>query len=200
MGKKTTNIKSTLGSDLQALTEQQVFRFPSTFTFIFRSFASVDGIGKALDPEYDLAKFAQPFINKLTETDVYSSDIEKWTDRFRVATGLNQKDIETAIMQPKKVAYLEQTLRSMEQGSLKIRVRSLENEQAIARLQLTQGVTNKLLATSLLLNIALSGAGRIPAAVWYAAAAVFGLQTAGSSLAIKVFDKKASRYESKEFN
>ena len=52
--------------------------------------------------------------------------------------------------------------------------------QAISRLQLTQGVTNNLLLTSLLLNIALSGAGRLPAAIWYAAAAFFGLQTARS--------------------
>ena len=129
LGRAPSNIKTTLGADLQALTDQQVFRFPSTFTFIFRSFASVDGIGKALDPDYDLTKFAQPFINELTEVDK-GSDFEKFASRFGVVTGLNQKDIETAIMQPKKVAYLEQTLRSMEQGSLKIRVRSLENEQA----------------------------------------------------------------------
>merc|ERR1719298_279199 len=30
-GKTADNIKTTLGADLQALTEQQVFRFPSTF-------------------------------------------------------------------------------------------------------------------------------------------------------------------------
>lgn len=50
-GKAAGNIKTTLGADLQALTEQQVFRFPSTFTFIFRAFTSIDGIGKGLDPE-----------------------------------------------------------------------------------------------------------------------------------------------------
>ena len=44
----------------QALTDQQVFRFPSTFTFIFRAFASVDGIGKGLDPKFDIPKAAQP--------------------------------------------------------------------------------------------------------------------------------------------
>ena len=48
-GEEVGNIKTTLGADLQALTEQQVFRFPSTFTFIFRAFASYDGIGTGLD-------------------------------------------------------------------------------------------------------------------------------------------------------
>ena len=42
LGKKGSSIKQTVGTDLQTLTENDVFRFPSTFTFIFRSFASVD--------------------------------------------------------------------------------------------------------------------------------------------------------------
>eukprot|EP00316_Scyphosphaera_apsteinii_P011360 CAMPEP_0119313344 /NCGR_PEP_ID=MMETSP1333-20130426/28746_1 /TAXON_ID=418940 /ORGANISM="Scyphosphaera apsteinii, Strain RCC1455" /LENGTH=706 /DNA_ID=CAMNT_0007318155 /DNA_START=140 /DNA_END=2260 /DNA_ORIENTATION=+ len=200
IGKSASNIKSTLGADLQALTEQQVFRFPSTFTFIFRAFASIDGIGKGLDPEYDLTKFAQPFINELTESDSYSSDFEKWADRLGAATGLRQTDIEVALTQPKKVAYLEETLRAIEQGSLKIRVRSLENEQALARLQLSSAVTNKLLVGSLLLNIGLSGGRLLPACVWYAGAMLFGFQSAAGSLKIQLFDKKAAKYESKDFN
>ena len=105
-GEAAGNIKTTLGADLQALTEQQVFRFPSTFTFIFRAFASYDGIGKGLDKDFDLTKFAQPFINELTEVDKYASDFEKWADRLGKATGLNQEDVETAVMQPRKVAHL----------------------------------------------------------------------------------------------
>ena len=45
LGKKGKNVKETVGTDLQTLTENDVFRFPSTFTFIFRAFASVGGIG-----------------------------------------------------------------------------------------------------------------------------------------------------------
>merc|ERR1719379_44242 len=70
LGKSAGNIKTILGADLQALTEQQVFRFPSTFTFIFRAFASIDGIGKGLAPgEFDIARSAQPFIEGLTRED-----------------------------------------------------------------------------------------------------------------------------------
>ena len=201
-GKAAGNIKTTLGADLQALTEQQVFRFPSTFTFIFRAFASYDGIGKGLDETYDLTKFAQPFINELTETDGYNSAFDKWADRLGKATGLNSEDVETALMQPRKVQYLEETLRSMEQGNLKIRVRSLENEQALARLQLSTDVGNKLLVSSVLLNLALSsaaGVGRVPAALWYAGAGFFGLQAGTSALAIQAFDKKKAKYETKDF-
>jgi len=104
--------------------------------------------------------------------------------------------------QPRKVQYLEETLRAMEQGTLKIRVRSLENEQALARLQLSTDVGNKLLVASVLLNLALSsaaGVGRVPALLWYAGAGFFGLQAGTSALAITAFDKKKAKYETKDF-
>jgi len=198
-GEEAGNIKTTLGADLQALTEQQVFRFPSTFTFIFRAFASYDGIGKGLDKDFDLTKFAQPFINELTETDQYSSGFDKWADRLGKATGLNSEDVDIAISQPRKVAYLEETMRAMETGQLKIRVRSLENEQALSRLQLSTDVGNKLLVASLLLNLALGRVGAVPSALWFAGAGFFGLQAGTTSLQIKAFDKKKAKYETKDF-
>lgn len=198
-GEEVGNIKTTLGADLQALTEQQVFRFPSTFTFIFRAFASYDGIGKGLDKDFDLTKFAQPFINELTETDSYTSPINKWADRLGKATGLNSEDVDIAISQPRKVAYLEKTMRAMETGQLKIRVRSLENEQALSRLQLSTDVGNKLLVASLLLNLALGRVGAVPSTLWFAAAGFFGLQAGTTSLQIKAFDKKKAKYETKDF-
>ena len=112
LGKSAGNIKTTLGQDLQALTDQQVFRFPSTFTFIFRAFASIDGIGKGLSPDkFDIAKSAQPFIEGLTEDDGPQDDLSKFLSRAGAATGLRPADLDTAITQPKKVAYLEQTVR-----------------------------------------------------------------------------------------
>jgi predicted unusual protein kinase regulating ubiquinone biosynthesis (AarF/ABC1/UbiB family) len=65
LGKKGTNIKETIGADLQTLTENNVFRFPSTFTFIFRAFASVDGIGKELDPDFDIGSLRNPPLKSL---------------------------------------------------------------------------------------------------------------------------------------
>ena len=200
IGKKAGNIKTTLGADLQALTDQQVFRFPSTFTFIFRAFASIDGIGKGLYTDFDVPKSAQPFIEDLTEEGAPTTELGKFLDRAGKATGLRTEDINTAIEQPKKVLYLEQTVRAMEQGNLKIRVRSLENEQALARVALSQTVTNKLLVCGVLLNAALSTAvARVPSIALLAGAGLFGAQAVGGALSIKIFDKKAARYESKDF-
>ena len=87
----------------------------------------------------------------------------------------------------------------MEQGNLKIRVRSLENEQALARIALSQQITNKLLVGGLFLQLGLARATALPALLWYAGAGAFGAQAMGAALSIKIFDKKNARYESKDF-
>ena len=55
LGKKGAGIKVEVGTNLQMLTKDNVFCFPSTFTFIFCSFASIDGIRKVLDLNYDIS-------------------------------------------------------------------------------------------------------------------------------------------------
>jgi len=198
LGKKGANIKETLGTDLQTLTENNSFRFPSTFTFIFRAFASVEGIGKELDPDFDIGKFAQPFVEAFTDSQSYASPSEKNFAIFRKATGLNVDDIETAVTQPRKVQYIEETLREMESGKLKIRVRSLENEKALERLSLRQSVMENIVISSLLFNVAgLTGKAllRYPTIV---GGAFFLFQTVMSSAAIKKFDKTQAKYISQD--
>jgi predicted unusual protein kinase regulating ubiquinone biosynthesis (AarF/ABC1/UbiB family) len=67
MGIKVKNSKQAVGTDLQALTESNAFKFPSTFTFIFRSFAIVDGIGKGPTKGFDICKLSQPFVEKFID-------------------------------------------------------------------------------------------------------------------------------------
>jgi len=195
-------IKSTLGTELQSLTESQVFRFPSTFTFIFRAIASIDGIGKGLDEDYDLGEFAQPFVTKLIDKVKYGGDNSKKSLAvFGKATGLNAEDVNTALTQPRKIAYLEETMRSIEQGQLKIRVRSLENEMALTRLGTqSSGMTN-LLLSSLVLNVAsVAKLARIPQLGLFGVAGLLGFSGLSSLLKLSALDKKAAKYTSKEFN
>ena len=200
LGKKSSNIKTTIGADLQTLTENNVFRFPSTFTFIFRSFASIDGIGKGLDPSYDIGKLAQPFVEKFTEAQKgYKSASEKQLSIFSKATGLNVDDINTAVTSPKKIQYVEETLRAMENGTLKVRVRSLENEKALERMSLTQGRMENLLLASVLLNVAGVASGPILTAVGSIGAAVFGFQSLMANAKIKKFDKTQAKFVSTSF-
>jgi len=200
LGKTGSNIKTTIGNDLQTLTENNVFRFPSTFTFIFRSFASIDGIGKGLDPDYDIGKLAQPFIEKFTDAQAgYGSKAQKNLSIFQKATGLNNDDINSAVTSPRKIAYMEETMRSMESGNLKIRVRSLENEKALERMALTQERMESLLLTSLFVNIGGIAAGPIFSAAGFLGAANFGFKAFMANTKIKKFDKTQSKFVQTKF-
>jgi predicted unusual protein kinase regulating ubiquinone biosynthesis (AarF/ABC1/UbiB family) len=200
LGKTGSNIKSTVGTDLQTLTENNVFRFPSTFTFIFRSFASIDGIGKGLDPEYDIGKLAQPFVEKFTDSQKgYQTNASKNLSIFQKATGLNKNDIETAVSSPKKIAYIEETMREMESGNLKIRVRSLENEKLLERMQLTQGRMENIMVASLLLNVAGIASRPLISAVGLVGAAAFGFQAIMANAKIKKFDKTQAKFVQTKF-
>jgi predicted unusual protein kinase regulating ubiquinone biosynthesis (AarF/ABC1/UbiB family) len=200
LGKPGSNIKTTIGTDLQTLTENNVFRFPSTFTFIFRSFASIDGIGKGLDPDYDIGKLAQPFIEKFTEQQKgYSSAAEKNLSIFKKATGLNKEDINSAITSPKKISYIEETVRAIESGNLKIRVRSLENEKALERMGLTQNRMENILLASLLLNVAGIASSPVFTTIGILGAANFGFQAFMANAKIKKFDKTQAKFIQTKF-
>jgi len=199
LGKKGANIKETVGTDLQTLTENDVFRFPSTFTFIFRSFASIDGIGKGLSDTFDVGKLAQPFIEKFTEVQKNETPAEKGLNIFAKATGLNQRDVLTAVTSPKKIAYIEETLREIERGDLKIRVRSLENEKALERMSLTQGKMENLLVASLLLNLAGVASSRILSGAGVVGAAAFGLQAFLAGAKVTKFDKTQEKFVGTKF-
>lgn len=201
IGKSSGNIKQTLGTDLQTLTENDSFRFPSTFTFIFRAFASVEGIGKGLDESFDIGKLAQPFIEKFTDSQKgYETETQKQFNIFQKATGLNTKDIETAVTSPRKIAYIEETLRSMEEGTLKVRVRSLENEKALERMALTQGRTENILLATMLLNVAGFASKRLVAGAGYAGFAFFLFQAFMANTKVKKFDKTQAKFVQTKFN
>lgn len=200
LGKSGNGIKETVGTDLQTLTENNVFRFPSTFTFIFRAFASIDGIGKGLDEKYDIGQLAQPFIEKFTETQKgYKSDFDKNLQIFQKATGLNSMDVETAISSPRKIQYVEETLREMEAGNLKIRVRSLENEKALERMALTQSNMMNLLMASVALNVGIIASSPVVTGVCIAGAVKFGVGVLGGNAKIKKFDKTQAKFVNTRF-
>jgi predicted unusual protein kinase regulating ubiquinone biosynthesis (AarF/ABC1/UbiB family) len=198
LGKKGANIKETVGPDLTTLTDNNSFRFPPTFTFIFRAFASIDGIGKDLDKSFDIGKLAQPFIENFIEEEKGQTPAEKNFDIFQKATGLNLPDINTAVTQPKKVEYIEQTLRQMEEGRLKIRVRSIENEKALDRMALRQSITENALFSLLCFNLGGLATRTVLRYSGIAGGAFFLLQTFFSSTKLKAYDKKLAKYQPKD--
>lgn len=45
-------------------------RFPATFTFVLRAFSTLEGIGRALDPDYKFVAVAQPYAQQLLNLQV----------------------------------------------------------------------------------------------------------------------------------
>ncbi|OEU17489.1 ABC1-domain-containing protein [Fragilariopsis cylindrus CCMP1102] len=199
LGKSSNNLKETVGTDLQTLTGSNSFRFPSTFTFIFRAFASVEGIGKGLDEGFEIGKLAQPFIERFTDSQQYKNKAQKNFSIFQKATGLNLKDVDIAITSPRKVAYIEETLRSMEDGSLKIRTRSLENEKTLERMVLTQSRSENILIATAFLNVAGFASKRLLEGTGYAGFAFFVFQAIMANIQVKKFDKTQAKFVQKKF-
>jgi hypothetical protein len=82
---------------------------------------------------------------------------------------------------------------------LRIRVRSLENETAIERLSLKADAADNLIAASIFTNVALALAPKPAKLTAAALALLFGAKTLGAKTKLKIFNKKQSRFEQKDF-
>merc|ERR1712086_224327 len=129
----------------------------------------------------------------------YKSDFEKNLDIFKKATGLNSGDVNTAITSPRRIQYVEETLRSMETGDLKIRVRSLENEKALERMALTNTRTENLVIASVMLNVAGIAARPLLSYAGVLGAGFFLFQAFIGNTIIKKFDKTQLKFVNNKF-
>ena len=121
---------------------------------------------------------------------------------FGKKVGLRPVDIEQAIGQPRKVAYLEETIANMERGDLKVRVRVLETEREFKKLQIVQDNMATAMAASaflnlgvLLLNTGPVGAPTRAARGALALAAVFGLKLPIGLLKLQSLEKKFASFD-----
>lgn len=186
-----------LGADLFSVGSDVPFKFPPTFTFVFRAFTSLDGIGKGLDPKYDLTKLAQPFLKELIDLrdgSAFVSLVKGWGKKL----GWRPEDIKNAVQSPRKIANLDNTITKMERGDLKLRVRVLESERAFKRMELVQNNMGIAIAASGFLNmgILLATVGATGGSLSLAArgalilSGIFGVQVPVGILKLKALDKK----------
>mmetsp|Transcript_33767 Transcript_33767/g.58355 ORF Transcript_33767/g.58355 Transcript_33767/m.58355 type:complete len:739 (-) Transcript_33767:611-2827(-) len=192
-----------LGRDLLTVSSDVPFKFPPSFTFVFRAFTSLDGIGKGLDPAYDLTRLAQPYLKELVDLRDGSAAIS-FLKTWGKKTGLRPTDLMSVVKEPRSVAYLEDTVRRMERGDLQLRVRVVESERAFQRLAVEQKNMFNLVAASGCLNAGLllqataagTPAGQTALAVRAAflAAAAFGVQMGAGLLQLKKLDKQRATY------
>ena len=189
----TRKRRQQLGADLFSVGSDVPFKFPPTFTFVFRAFTSLDGIGKGLDPLYDLTKLAQPFLKELIDLRDGSATVSFFKTLGK-QVGLRPVDIFDAVTSPRRVANLDDIVTRMEQGDLKLRVRVLESERAFQKMELVQNNMALAIAASGFLNAGLvllrmSGYEVIGRAVLMTAG-VFGAQIPVGLLKLRSLEKK----------
>jgi predicted unusual protein kinase regulating ubiquinone biosynthesis (AarF/ABC1/UbiB family) len=93
--------RAKLGADLLSVSGDVPFAFPPTFTFVFRAFTSLDGIGKGLDPGYDLTRLAQPYLRELLDLRDGSATLSA-VKSFGKAVGWRPQDIQQVVTSPRR--------------------------------------------------------------------------------------------------
>lgn len=124
---------SAISDDLYEVAYDQPFRFPATFTFVMRAFSTLEGVGKGLDPTFNFMEVAQPFALEIM------SESGSSTDSFLNELGRQAAQVSnTALTLPRRI---EDTLEKLDQGDIRVRVRSTETDRLIRRLSLVQMTT-----------------------------------------------------------
>ncbi|OIW18203.1 hypothetical protein TanjilG_31323 [Lupinus angustifolius] len=176
-----------IGEDLLSIAADQPFRFPATFTFVVRAFSVLDGIGKGLDPRFDITEIAKPYALELLKfREAGVEDFIKRRDRQSQA-------FYNLFRQADRVEKLAEIIQRLEQGDLKLRVRTLESERAFQRVATVQKTIGNAVAAGSLINLAtilylnsISG----PATIAYFFCAIFGLQVLIGIVKIKKLDER----------
>jgi predicted unusual protein kinase regulating ubiquinone biosynthesis (AarF/ABC1/UbiB family) len=133
---------SAITDDLYDIAYNQPFRFPATFTFVMRAFSTIEGVGRGLDPQFNFMEVAQPFAMQLmTNGNGPDTTSSIFNELGRQAAQVSS----TALGLPRRI---EETIDKLEQGDLRIRVRSAETERLLRRISSVQMGTNYTLMLS----------------------------------------------------
>lgn len=133
-----------IGEDLFSIAIDSPFRFPATFTFVLRAFATLEGIGKALDPEFSFAETAAPYAQELLDLQAGSSQQVFILDQI---TAQASEVGAAAASMPMRIQRIDSSLRGLELGDWKPRVKVLESERAARRAGIMQVATIQSIAS-----------------------------------------------------
>ncbi|XP_057972420.1 protein ACTIVITY OF BC1 COMPLEX KINASE 8, chloroplastic [Malania oleifera] len=180
-----------IGEDLLAIAADQPFRFPATFTFVVRAFSVLDGIGKGLDPRFDITEIAKPYALELLR--FREAGVEVILKDFKNRWDRQSRAFYNLFRQADRVEKLAEVIQRLEQGDLKLRVRTLESERAFQRVAAVQSTVGNVVVAGSLINLATVlyiHSIQVPAIVAYAFCAFFGVQVLFGILKVKKLDQQ----------
>ncbi len=143
-----SQILEKLSGDISELAYGKPFRIPIELIFVFRALSTFEGVGRYLDPEFNLIAIAKPFLLPLmTSKNPDSNDL--LNELGRQVTEIGSK----AVGLPKR---LDENLERLEQGDLQLQVRMGESDRQLRRMiNAQQSLGNSVLLGSLAISSAL---------------------------------------------
>ena len=144
-----------LSGDISELAYGKPFRIPIELIFVFRALSTFEGVGRYLDPEFNLIAIAKPFLLPLmTSKNPDSNDL--LNELGRQVTEIGSK----AVGLPKR---LDENLERLEQGDLQLQVRMGESDRQLRRMiNAQQTLGNSVLLGSLAISAALLASNNKP--------------------------------------
>lgn len=119
-----------LSDEIYSIFEQQPFRLPPQMTFVVKSLTTLDGIARALDPQYNLLAAAQPFLKQIAFS-------QQQGGMLGVLARQTRDFIQYKFKQPNRTQLSIMRLESrLDLGELQVKVKAAESERSLKQIQL----------------------------------------------------------------
>ncbi len=149
------NILEKLSGDLYDLVYERPFRLPVELIFVMRALTTFEGVGRCLDPSFNLMAIAKPYLLPLMNSNP-SNPNELINELGRQFGEIGSK----AVALPKR---LDESLERLEQGDLQIQIRMGESDRQLRQIVNAQLATGQsVLLGCLGITAALLGASDKP--------------------------------------
>ncbi len=150
-----SNVLEKLSGDVYELVYGKPFRLPVELIFVIRALSTFEGVGRSLDPSFNLIAIAQPyFLPLMTSNNSSPNDL------------INELGRQVGVLSSKAVALpkrLDENLERLEQGDLQLQIRMGESDRQLRRMINTQqSMSQAILLGCLGISAALLGASKQP--------------------------------------
>jgi predicted unusual protein kinase regulating ubiquinone biosynthesis (AarF/ABC1/UbiB family) len=120
-----------MSDEVYSMFQQQPFRLPPQMTFVLKSLTTLDGIARALDPQYNLLAASQPFVRSLATSGSKQGLVKTLTRQTRQFLKDQFQGRNTA--EP----LIREITEKIERGELEFYVRSRQQEKILKRIYLS---------------------------------------------------------------